>query len=623
MRRTVAAFLLVVLAAAWVPPPPIPVRDAGVDACYWLGLSLAHADGLVHGEEVVFPYGPLAWACHPDPRSGDVGRAVGLQLAWWAAFLAGLFLLARRGAAGFAAAAAVTLALTVDLLGLTLAHLEPATLVWGMVQFSGDARRRGPLLVLAVLAGATLLAKVNAGAAAAFLLTALTVRAAVAEARAGGSPARPLVAPVVGAAALVSLFAWSSGGPGALLSYLASGLELGRGYGAMAHDGLPWRTATVWLGLATVPLVALLVRDRRAVAGGLVLTAGLALLAAKSALVRQGSGHVAPFLLRLAVAFSFVVLAAAAGRDRRLVVLVQLALVGAGTALVLREMPRVRAPVVARVSGETIAARFGTWGRLDAAARAIDARGEERLAGLRLPADVRARIGDATVDVVPWRVATVAANDLRWRPRPVFQDYTAYTPALDSLNAAHWESDRAPRFVLADVESIDGRHVFLEAPSSWRALVDRYALAAATEHLVLIERRDAARFGPEERLFEEFARLGEPLAVPSEGPFVVLRAEVRLSVPGRIRGILLGEPGLFVEATHASGRVRTLRAVRRNLTAGALVSALPADVAELGALFSSPPRVDDPVVSLRLTTDRPAALRSEFAVRWSRLPTRR
>ncbi len=623
MTRTFAAALLVALAAAWVPPSPIPVRDAGVDACYWLGLSLAHADGLVHGEEVAFPYGPLAWACRPDPRSGDVGLAVALQIAWWAAFLVGLFVLARRGAAGFAAGAAVTLALTVDLLGLTLAHLEPATLVWGMVVFSGDARRRGSLLVLAVLAAAMPLAKVNAGAAALFLLAALTVRAAIAEARAGGSPARSLVAPVVCAAALVALFTWSSGRPGALAPYLAFGLELGSGYGAMAHDGAPWRTATVWLGLATVPLVPLLMRDRRAVAGGLVLTAGLALLAAKSALVRQGIGHVAPFLLRLAVAFSFVVLAAAAGRDRRRVVLLQLALVVAGAGLVLREMPRVRAPVVARVTGEAIAARVETWGRLDAAAREIDARGEERLEGLRLPADVRARIGDATVDVVPWRVATAAANDLRWRPRPVFQDYTAYTPALDGLNAAHWASERAPRFVLADTRSIDGRHVFLEAPASWRALVDRYALAAATDDLVLLERRDAARCGPEEPLVEEAARLGESIEVPSGGAFLIVRADVRLSVLGRLRGALLGEPGLFVEATHASGRIRRWRAVRRNLTAGALVSALPEGVAELGALFTSPARVDDPVVSLRFTTDRPAALRSDFTVRWSRLPTGR
>ena len=42
----------------------------------------------------------------------------------------------------------------------------------------------------------------------------------------------------------------------------------------------------------------------------------------------------------------------------------------------------------------------------------------------------------------------VPANGWRWSPRPVFQSYSAYTPALDQLNASHLASRESADHIL-------------------------------------------------------------------------------------------------------------------------------------------------------------------------------
>lgn len=621
MKRTLAAIILTVLAATWLPPPLLVHRGPGLDASYWLGLNLAHAQQLTHGEEVVFPYGPLAWLCRPDPRSGDVEAAALVQVAWWGAFLVGLFLLARRGVAGAAAAGVVVVALLFDPLAMSLAHLEPATLVWALLAFATGARSTGPLCVVASLAAMATLVKVNTGVAAVFLLMALVARGL--HTGAGRARWRPLLAPIVYGAVLLVGHRLAPGSVSTLPEYLANALEFGRGYGAMALEGSFPRVALVWAGLAVVPLLLVVVRDRRAVSGALVVAAVLALLAAKSALVRQGIGHLVPFLPRLAIALAFVTLAVTAGRDRRRVITAQLLVLAVGGALIWHDVPRHRPRIVAAVTGtEAVEQTLGLFD-LDAEVRRIETGGESLLAELRLAPSVRERLRGATVDVVPWRVATVTANDLDWRPRPVFQDYTAYTPDLDAQNGRFWGTGRAPRFVLADDRTIDGRHVFFEAPQSWRALLDHYEWVETANDTLVLERREAPRFAAEERLTELGTKMGDSFAVPADDALVLLRATVTRSTWGRARGLLAGETPLFVEVTHASGATRRWRVVRRNLVGGVIVSALPASVADLEALFAPAMRVVDPVRSLRFTTDDPRTYRADIELRFSLLPITR
>src|SRR4030088_950794 len=95
----------------------------------------------------------------------------------------------------------------------------------------------------------------------------------------------------------------------------------------------------------------------------------------------------------------------------------------------------------------------------------LAAEGDAALAPDRLPTAVRARIGDATVNVLPWETAIIQSERLRWAPLPVFQSYSAYTPLLDALNRDALVA-RGAAFVLYDYISVDHRYPFGEAPAA-------------------------------------------------------------------------------------------------------------------------------------------------------------
>src|SRR6185436_5439341 len=68
---------------------------------------------------------------------------------------------------------------------------------------------------------------------------------------------------------------------------------------------------------------------------------------------------------------------------------------------------------------------------------------------------IRTAVGREPIDVFGSNQSMALLNHLNYRPRPVFQSYSAYTPELVELNAAFLESDRAPRFMLFQHEALD------------------------------------------------------------------------------------------------------------------------------------------------------------------------
>ena len=87
------------------------------------------------------------------------------------------------------------------------------------------------------------------------------------------------------------------------------------------------------------------------------------------------------------------------------------------------------------------------------------------------------RIGDAPVDVRPWEVGLVWAYDLNWQPLPVMQDYQAYTPYLDRLNADALAAADGPEYVLRHLaygdgrQGIDGHYAPFDAPAETRTML--------------------------------------------------------------------------------------------------------------------------------------------------------
>jgi len=76
----------------------------------------------------------------------------------------------------------------------------------------------------------------------------------------------------------------------------------------------------------------------------------------------------------------------------------------------------------------------------------------------QLPRSIQNKIGKSTVDIYPWNSYLLFENKLNFLPRPVFQSYTAYTKELEQLNFLHYNSSKAPEFVLYDYAALDNRY---------------------------------------------------------------------------------------------------------------------------------------------------------------------
>ena len=121
---------------------------------------------------------------------------------------------------------------------------------------------------------------------------------------------------------------------------------------------------------------------------------------------------------------------------------------------------------------------------------------------LRVPKSMLDLMQGNTVDVSPWEQTVVWANPgLDYDPLPVLQDYNAYTPALDGLDATFVRSAAAPKFILRQpLLAIDGRNPAFEPPTTQVAIECRYRQAAATSSGWQLLERQGNRCGDRRRL---------------------------------------------------------------------------------------------------------------------------
>src|SRR5262249_6105456 len=190
----------------------------------------------------------------------------------------------------------------------------------------------------------------------------------------------------------------------------------------------------------------------------------------------------------------------------------------------------------ATVSG--LATRLGNPGRLDsdfAAAKAV------------IRAQVPLPPVTGTVDIYPWQLSAIFANDLRWSGRPVLQSYSVYEPSLDAMNAAHLRGPDAPDTVFFAFFPIDDRLPALDDAGSLLPLLSAYDVVGYRAPYVQLAKRasqatlslDAAAT----RIVS--AKLGADIAIGARGP-VWARVSLRPTLLGRLVAAAYKLPPLHI-----------------------------------------------------------------------------
>lgn len=184
-----------------------------------------------------------------------------------------------------------------------------------------------------------------------------------------------------------------------------------------------------------------------------------------------------------------------------------------------------------------------------------------------------------TMDVIPLDAAPVIVSAADYRPRPVPQSYSSYTPHLQALDAAHFESSAsAPATLFLKIGDIDERLPTLATGPSLPVIARWYDAVGASPLGLILHRRAAPRESRSEGAGQADFALGGWVNVPPAGAGLLLaRIEIGPSLVGRAIGFLAREPMLWITLRYDNGAERTFRYVPGMGRSGFVLSPMPLD----------------------------------------------
>lgn len=235
-----------------------------------------------------------------------------------------------------------------------------------------------------------------------------------------------------------------------------------------------------------------------------------------------------------------------------------------------------------------------------------------------LPSE-KEQLAQSTVDVYPWELSLLAANNLAWQPRPVVQSYAAYTPWLDGRDMAHFYSANAPKHVLfhpildhqgGELASLDGRYLLNDEPNAIMAILDRYTYVGNLgpfAHFQLLD--DQLNLSGPVLVGAQMANLGQWVAVP-EMTDGILRAKIDLhpTLFGKLVDFMYKGPEFTIEYRLADGRELHYRLVPDNASQGVWVNPF---ITQLGKTSTEPL-----ATHFRIVCSSSNQVKPEYSVVW-------
>jgi hypothetical protein len=184
-------------------------------------------------------------------------------------------------------------------------------------------------------------------------------------------------------------------------------------------------------------------------------------------------------------------------------------------------------------------------------------------------------VAGSSVDVFTYEQVVLFANGLNWKPRPVFQSYSAYTPYLLSANAAFLRSDSAPDYLLVRWLAIDDRVPAAEDGAALLEILRYYRSVLEERGYALLRRRLGS--GPERReprqVCQRVIQLGEDVEVDNfSRNALTLTLRIHYTGLGTLRELVYSPAPLFLTVRTHDDHSATFRLIPSLAENGFLIS---------------------------------------------------
>src|SRR5207237_1034833 len=191
--------------------------------------------------------------------------------------------------------------------------------------------------------------------------------------------------------------------------------------------------------------------------------------------------------------------------------------------------------------------------------------------------NLRAIVGAETIDVINFDQYFVLREHLNYWPRPVFQSYSAFTPALLKQNLRFYQSSSAPQFVFARLQSVDWRFPAQDDSLLLEELPRRYSIAKEANDFLLLHRKPVQPTGEllREKFPMRYVSFGQEIQLPETVNCAVeLRAIFKPSIYGAARAFLVQPADVSLVLTDGKHGHHTWRLIPEMAAAGFLVQPL-------------------------------------------------
>jgi hypothetical protein len=610
-----------VLIFLWMAVALIPLTPGapgiGLDASWARALNWSHAQNLIFGRDLIFTFGPLGYLLFPLPGVVGPGAAFACVWAVYAVFLSGVLLIWR--ALGNRLIVLVSWAVLGGAMLLIVLQADRMqigflSLAIGIVALAAARGYPGSvwLAIAGAIAGLLPLFKTNEGIAACAVFYAILAMCA------RSVPRKGVVLALVPPLTFILGFVLSEGNISALWPYVTGSLQIAMGYSeAMAKPGPMYLAVVGLFSLAALVVIPLAAASRRDLMIGLLPALMTGFFAFKSGVVRQDEMHADALPIKMAVAGVFLLVCAKSRREQWMLIAYAAAGLCFGAILYRQDLPAMAQIAERRALLQSPFANLSASVHMSSTWAWVDSQIRPELAKLRLDPEVSNRVSGGTVDDVPSELDIVEANGWRWKPRPVIQSYSAYTPALDQLNARHLGSPQSADHIILQWDDIDYRQPLLDDAASWRALFDNYDVELTRPEFLVLKRRESPRYLDPQPIGSVTGAWQSDIAIPESNGLVIMRAEIDKSLYGSLRGLLFRNAGTYVTATSVSGTQSHWRVTRENLVDGAFITWLPQDVREAMPYFGQQANaLPERISTIRFETAGPAEFSSEIRISW-------
>lgn len=195
-------------------------------------------------------------------------------------------------------------------------------------------------------------------------------------------------------------------------------------------------------------------------------------------------------------------------------------------------------------------------------------------------------VRDGTTDIYSYNQSYLISSGNKWRPRPVFQSYSVYTPELVMKNVAHLQGEGRPDNIILNIQPIDGRLPSLEDGASWLMILANYKPELIKGEYLFLSERELKRGLTRTPIYKNAYKFGDQINLPASDRPLFLSINIKQTVFGRMLNTVFKPNQLEIRVTMENGAKKSYRLISGMAKTGFVISPHIESAEEFGLLYA-------------------------------------